>query len=38
MRNAKLLLGILVVLGCSGIALGQMAMPDLGPRLVNSSP
>ncbi len=27
MRNAKLLLGILVVLCCSGFALGQMAMP-----------
>ena len=27
MRNAKLLLGIFVVLCCSGFALGQMAMP-----------
>ena len=27
MRNTKLLLGILVVLCCSGFALGQMAMP-----------
>ena len=27
MRNPKLLLGILVVLCCSGLALGQMAMP-----------
>src|SRR6266436_5932032 len=27
MRNAKLMLGLLVVLCCSGFALGQMAMP-----------
>ncbi len=27
MRNTKLLLGIFVLLGCSGFALGQMAMP-----------
>ena len=27
MRNAKLLLGILFVLGCSGFSLGQMAAP-----------
>jgi uncharacterized damage-inducible protein DinB len=27
MRNAKLLLGVLVVVGCSGISLAQMAMP-----------
>ena len=27
MRNTKLMLGLLVVLGCSGFALGQMVMP-----------
>ena len=32
MRNAKLLLGVLVVLCCSGFALGQMAAPTSAPK------
>ncbi len=32
MRNAKLMLGILAVLCCSGFAFGQMAMPAAPPK------